>query len=693
MRISALTLHGDRGWPALELKSISPGLSCYYGPSGTGKSTVAQFLGHALYGKQVAPGSSPHAAGAVPEGELLVESNDGDFRLRRYQDGIASGRLTVASLDLSPVDQHTVAKLLGGISPALLSNLFAKSFDQPPTADEFLAADFVREFRALEGHTPETNRRTMELAARRDALAQELETRIAAGRRMSCDLDTQSRVLDRLIRDEQRETIALEQRLRAHEASLAETDARLRYRRLELNTELRWNAVESDEIEPELAELDEQIARWRTTLSELADRESAVRARLTQVRPADGARTAPGTNQRAWLAVARQLAADLEGEVARLARATASDQCVCRDSHPRLRPIVETAQRQLDVLESLVNQQDQSMRAAALEEEVDRLGRSQVELRRQLEHLLDRRAALTRAAQPRRHVAGAQRAVEFESGIPVRFSAADAEQLEQRRLELEQERFELVGRLQTRQRQLRDLRVQRTEVDRERAALLSARSIEHVQRELADVQRRLERTADRLSETTAGSRASDGLHRASEYFSQLTDGRFIEVHFVDDGRRIGAVNQAGVTLDESALTAGERDQLHISLSLSLACAAAQRGVQLPLVFDEPFARLDASGTAALAAVLDHFSRQGHQVLVFTGQRDAAERLASLGTPVRDLLSMRRRLPEPAPAAIEPELVRRTSSVRRKQETRNPPAIRKAKTRKDRASKSEQSDAA
>ena len=42
---------------------------------------------------------------------------------------------------------------------------------------------------------------------------------------------------------------------------------------------------------------------------------------------------------------------------------------------------------------------------------------------------------------------------------------------------------------------LRDLRAERDTVERQRAALLSARSIEHVQRELADVQRKLEQAA------------------------------------------------------------------------------------------------------------------------------------------------------------------------------------------------------
>ena len=148
--------------------------------------------------------------------------------------------------------------------------------------------------------------------------------------------------------------------------------------------------------EGQLAELDVQIARWRTALAELASREATVRSRLAQVQPSVGAAQATVVDEQAWLAVARQLAADLSGEVARLARASTSEQCVCRDAHPRLRPIVETLQRQLDVLAALVTERQQELTAAELELEAGHLARSQTELGRQLAYLLDRRQTVAR---------------------------------------------------------------------------------------------------------------------------------------------------------------------------------------------------------------------------------------------------------------------------------------------------------
>jgi len=91
--------------------------------------------------------------------------------------------------------------------------------------------------------------------------------------------------------------------------------------------------------------------------------------------------------------------------------------------------------------------------------------------------LLERRQA---------HTFSARSAREEGHGLNASFSAADAEQLESRRMELEHERFGLVEQVNAAHKKLKTLRGERDALDRQRAALLSARSIEHVQRELAE---------------------------------------------------------------------------------------------------------------------------------------------------------------------------------------------------------------
>ena len=53
----------------------------------------------------------------------------------------------------------------------------------------------------------------------------------------------------------------------------------------------------------------------------------------------------------------------------------------------------------------------------------------------------------------------------------------------------------------------------------------------------------------------------------------------------------------------------------------------------------------------MAAVLDDFGRRGHQVLIFTGQREAAERFGSLGAARHHMADLQRRPGEPALAVV------------------------------------------
>jgi hypothetical protein len=642
MRVSAISVQGAAGWPGVGLETHGHGLTAICGPANSGKSTVAGLLGHVLFGK----GDAQFAGTTLPEGDVLVEGLGGRYRLRRVRDGIIS-RLTVAALDGAPADHQTTQRLVGGLSPSVLSPLCAVSFRESPNVGHLLSKEFAVGFQSIhEDGGPHVSRRAAELAARRDLLAQELETRISGERRASGELETRWRELDRQARDQQQIVATLEQRLQSCEKSLAETDARLRYRRLELNVELRWRADEN--VEPEaspLADLDGQIESCRQSLAGLAGRESVVRGRIAQVQTARTG-TANIADQQTWLAVSRQLAADLSGEVARLARASSSQSCVCQDAHPRLRPIAETIERQLAVLEECIQDQRRALSATELQGELDGLIRMQAETRRHLEQLLARRQA---------HTWGARSSHEDTNGNKLGFSAADAELLERRRLELEQERFQLVEQVNTATKKLKTLRSERDAIERQRASLLSARSIEHVQRELAEVQHKLEQAAGGSISFDAGAAGGDYPARASDFLAQLTGGDLVRVALIGEGRR-ACVNREGTTIPVEHLGGSHRDQVYLSLCLSMLSAAARKGVWLPLVLDEPFERLDARGTAALVAVLDVFCRQGHQVFVFTRKQDATERLTSAGAALHNIASLRRwqnELPTFAPHPVEP----------------------------------------
>jgi DNA repair exonuclease SbcCD ATPase subunit len=135
--------------------------------------------------------------------------------------------------------------------------------------------------------------------------------------------------------------------------------------------------------------------------------------------------------------------------------------------------------------------------------------------------------------------------------------------------------------------------------------------------------------------------------RASYFLAQLTDGELVQLQLGRSAGGTRVVNLAGDSLALDSLWSTQRDQVYLSLCLALASALGRYGVRLPLVFDEPFARLDARASAALVAVLDDFGRRGHQVLVFTAEREAAERFAAAGARMHEMASLRERAADEA----------------------------------------------
>jgi DNA repair exonuclease SbcCD ATPase subunit len=329
-------------------------------------------------------------------------------------------------------------------------------------------------------------------------------------------------------------------------------------------------------------------------------------------------------DQRTCLAATRQLLADLEGEVARLARANQSDECVCGEAHPRLRPVVATLRQQLDRLDGLTELQQQACRTAELADEEMHLARSQTEIRGQLDHWLDRRQTLDRVTR--------RCSTADDSVAPRAITGADSErQATARRFELWEER----GRLQTRitelKPQLRELRAERDVVEYRRTEILSPRTIRELERKLADVQQELERAAEARTRHATTGRTADAAMRASEFLAQITDGDLVQLRLPGPARDAQVVNRAGVSRPLEFLLPKERNQIGLSLCLALASLAAEQGIRLPIVLDEPFERMDLRATTALAAVLVEFGRRGHQLLLFTAQPAAIERFAALGT--------------------------------------------------------------
>lgn len=151
------------------------------------------------------------------------------------------------------------------------------------------------------------------------------------------------------------------------------------------------------------------------------------------------------------------------------------------------------------------------------------------------------------------------------------------------------------------------------------------------------------------------------LREATEYLSRMTGGKYVRV-WTPLGEPELRVDEAdGKSLSVEVLSAGTREQLFLALRLALVKLYAERGIRLPLVLDDVLVNFDDSRAQAAAEVLQEFTKQGHQVLVFTCHEHIARIFKRLDVDVRELPVNGRVLglfvdkPKPAPAPIVPEV--------------------------------------
>lgn len=704
MKVTQLRLAGQGAWPKLTVDRCHPELNVFTSPPRSGKSTLAQLAAHLLYGKAdgASRGTGPTATPLI-EGSIEVTAPQGTFLLRRHRDGSDLGRLSIASASGATVDGRTIRALLSDVSPKLLAELYVADFARPASASTLLAGEFARQFTRALGRNeepapaacPDAERslaaeatlpdraRVDELVRRRDAVMRQIEEHLSGSRRASDALRHELEQLEQTLAERRRSLEPLQAKLRTAEARLAEIAATLRFFSLETAVR-RGSEIDDQRLRDDLERLDAEIARTRQTLSDLQQREAAVRRELAELHP-DGA--ADGTNcladQRVTVGVFERLIDDLDAEVAQLARAHEPGRCVGLDAHARLSPVVQMIRQQLYTLCGQVTEHERAARRTHLNIEARQLTRAQTDIGEQLEHLLQRRQALVHESQL------AQRPVVLLPQAPAdahcqcrshgdfvrnadamllaRTDRARREQSAQaQRVELERQRDELRAACDAAQREIDSLDARWRRLQRDRAQPAERTSLDDLRRELERLETAIHRALSEPQPIATAAAAHRRFWKASDVLAQLTDGQLAEIRVTREGADATVIDRDGRSIALADLSAPERDQAYLSLILALTSSLSQRGIDLPLILDEPFLRQDARGAAAMAGVLDEFARQGRQVFVFTENHDAVRRFASLGVAVRNLDELRRRDGEAAPAVCvvaEPDASVAPSAVR------------------------------
>ena len=130
------------------------------------------------------------------------------------------------------------------------------------------------------------------------------------------------------------------------------------------------------------------------------------------------------------------------------------------------------------------------------------------------------------------------------------------------------------------------------------------------------------------------------LRDASEYLRQLTNGRYQQIWTPLHERVLRVKDQSGDSLAIDSLSRGAREQVFLSLRLALASDYAERGIKIPMVLDDVLVNFDTERALAAARAVLEFSRQGHQVLLFTCHDHIRQLFEALAVDSRSLIEYR-----------------------------------------------------
>ncbi len=633
MKLQHLAVGASAGATAHATLQFNEGLNAVSVVDSTTGEGLYDLVGHLVYGARVHRDSNPYSARI---GYVDISSSLGRYRLERHSQQVDRGtfvepRLTVAALDGQPARAETTRELLAGISPEVAARLFVLRSSGDAQLAWLLSEELATELHQLERRSPYETTSTYkvgdDLFAERDALSHQIEMLLSDKRRSSEAMET-------ALRELQRESQEVEQRLEEHRrelgnvlSQLAELETQLRYRELSEFVEREADEAHHADQQPALADLDEQIAKWRRTLAELEARDAAVRHRLSQLHPDESSPLLPLADQRACVSIARRLVADLDSEVARYARPTDSQACLCQHTHARLHPLVDTLAQQVDKLAHLVEQYEAAVEVEQLKSEAEHLARSQTALRGTIDQLLDRRQSRLRTSRVRKTE-----------------SLELPEDLQKLLAELDRRRSELNAKVVEGERHLADLAARGERIRRDRTELLNDSSLARLREQLESVNRRLESG----NVETSRSVRSVAPWRASDILAKLTDGRLREIRLSDHGRAATVVNRTGHVVHQADVNDVDRRLVCLSLQLAAVAGTAEWGLELPLVVADPFAELPSAEASILTLVLHDWARAGHQVLLVTASQTVVDRLRSLGQPIMNLETAARQ-----PLPVEP----------------------------------------
>lgn len=690
MKLNELAIDGFGVCRDLRLGPFNNGLNVVFGDTGTGKTTLRNFVRGVLYGFDQPLNYSPIAGTNLAGGQVDVRYENCDYRLVR--DVRLSGDVRIQSLNNSVTTTPSgVEQLSGNLDLSLFDTIFSVGFHDTRTNVAQLANNLHLQLGVPRGSTSgrdevayarwqsesETiSRRIGEVQQRIDSLTIEkrgYESQIEQSRSLR---DQQLASVEKEINEVNVQIAAID--IRPLENRIAHLASEIRRLRESIdNSEVQYatkltSAPSVPQVSPDvtlyqrLDELDNQIRRWRRVQSDIQDQRVRLRDEMLEWSELTLDSTQhPYHNARGILGALESKLDKVESY--NKSSTTIVDQQIAAQQMDEL---CKNMRSDIYNLCTELGRQYKHIRQKSAAAELKQLRRCYTEMNENTERLVERRQvvlqelrrvdpagaeAIERADQKfcqcaqheghlearRRFVGNLPAATTVHTPVVQQIVRPDLTNL---KAQLHQLETQLAHEQATRNRlsiDLRQLQSRHAELASQRQRLLAQLNQNDLIAKINNVEVELRRLSDQYNELNYRLQNLEYvetthplIERAANYLSQMTMNELSTTWLGAQAGDVVAKDRLGNEIPFASLSRGQQDQVYLSLILAARDMLAT--VSCPMLLDDVFANLDSQRVAATYDVIQSSAQGGNQTIVFAKGNEVARPNMSTNVTVFEL---------------------------------------------------------
>ncbi len=690
MKLTDLAIEGYGVFGDLRLGQFCDGLNIIFGDTGSGKTTIRNFIRGVMYGFD---SSNSHfqltAEPSIANGSLDVRYNNLDYRLSR--DVRISGELylhPMSSTHHATQDLYGVHELTGNLSPDLFDTFFNLAFHDTKEQAFNLASclhtrmgvplgkSAIRDENAVvrwQQETDSLNRQLASIQERIDSLTiekrgnhQQIDQEKKLHDQQLTAISTQ--IAEISARLDSINTLTIENEIANIKTDIAQildliADAEVHYVPTIPATETAEIVSTYATLYQRLDEIDNQIRRWRRVQSDIQNQRVRLRDEMLVWNELTlDSDEHPYHNARGILVALESKVDHAEHQVKNWNK---SSPVTNESSMRHLADLCKQMREDIYGLCHELGHQYKHIRHKAAAAELKQLRRCYNEMGENTERLVKRRESVVdeirrvdpagaeaikrsdhqfcHCAQHEGHLEARRRYIgELTETVPAPLPQQSFNMLRPnldahraRLAELERKLADRQNKFASLRKERQEFRVRHAELIGQRDRLLTQINRQDLLAKIENIDVELRRLTDQHNNLShqldslklVESTPNPILDRAAGYLSRMSLG---DLSLVWLGERVGEIvvlDRAHNTLPFHALSRGQKDQVSLSLCLAVSDSLKRQGIKAPMLLDDVFANIDAQRVEATFDVLCEHGLGGSQVVVFA-KRNEFERPAN-----------------------------------------------------------------